>query len=53
MPAGSMLGAMCHANEEWLTPSLVYKYATIGEIILAIVVSFVGIPVGNFLFSVL
>lgn len=53
MPAGSVLGALCHGNDEWLTPGLVYKYATMGELILAIVVSFVGIPVGNFLFTVL
>lgn len=51
MPAGSVLGALLHGNDEWLTPTLIYKYATLFELVLAIVVSLVGIPLGNFLFN--
>lgn len=32
MPAGSVLGALLHGNEEWLTAGLVYKYAIFGRV---------------------
>ena len=51
MPAGSVLGALLHGNEEWLTAGLVYKYAILAEFVLAIVVGFVGVPIGRLLFG--
>ena len=50
MPAGSVLGALLHGNSEWLTPGLVYKYATLAELVLASIVAFIGVPIGMFLF---
>ena len=51
MPAGSVLGALLHGNEEWLTAGLVYKYAILAEFVLACVVGFVGVPIGRILFG--
>lgn len=53
MPAGSVLGALLHGNDEWLTAGLVYKYAILAELVLAVVVAFVGVPLGNLLFAIL
>ena len=49
MPAGSVGAAIMHGDKVWLTPSLIYKYATI--IIVVVLVSYiiVGIPVANLL----
>lgn len=51
MPAGSVLGALLHGNEEWLTAKLVYQYAILAEFVLACVVGFVGVPLGRLLFG--
>ena len=51
LPAGSVLGALLHGNDEWLTAGLVYKYAIMAEFVLACVVSFVGVPLGRILFG--
>ena len=53
MPAGSVFGALLHGNTEWLSSALIYKYATLMEIVLAIILALVGVPVGNFIFSIL
>lgn len=49
MPSGSVMGALLHANQEWLTTSMIYKYAVCFEIALAFIAIFVGIPVGSIL----
>lgn len=53
MPAGSVLGALLHGNDQWLTAGLVYKYAILAELVLATVVAFIGVPLGNLLFGIL
>lgn len=53
MPGGSALGAMLHGQKEWLKSTMVYKYATVMMLFLAIVISVIGIFVGNYIFSVL
>lgn len=53
MPAGSVLGALLHGNDEWLTAGLVYKYAILAELVLACVVGFIGVPLGNWLFAIM
>ena len=53
MPAGSVFGALLHGNTEWLSSALIYKYATLMEIVLALILALVGVPVGNFIFSIL
>ena len=53
MPAGSVFGAMLHGNTEWLTGGLVYKYGTLMEIVLALIIGFIGVPVGNLIFALL
>ena len=50
MPAGSVLGALLHGNSEWLTPGMIYKYSIMAELVLAVVVGFIGVPLGNLLF---
>ena len=52
-PAGSMFGAMLHGNTEWLRGVDVYKYGTLIEIILALIIGFIGVPLGSFLFSIM
>lgn len=50
LPSGSILGALLHANKEWLTAKQIYIYASLGELLLAAVTIFV-IPIAmNFLF---
>ncbi|MED9781304.1 MAG: SLC13 family permease [Peptococcaceae bacterium] len=51
MPAGSAVGAMLHGQTEWLTSTMVYKYAFVMEVVLAVVMSIIGIPIGNILFA--
>lgn len=46
LPSGSIMGALLHGNNQWLTPKLIYKYAIIAEVVLAICVIVVGVPVG-------
>ena len=53
MPAGSVIGAMLHGNTEWLSSGLIYKYSSLMEIVLALVIALIGVPVGNFIFSIL
>jgi len=53
MPAGSVFGAMLHGNTEWLSSALIYKYATLMEIVLALIIAVLGVPIGNVIFSIL
>lgn len=53
LPGGSVLGALMHGNTNWLKPVDVIKYASIGVFVIAAVCGFIGVPLGNFLFSVL
>ena len=53
MPSSSMAGAMLHGNDEWISSQSVYKYGTILELVLAVVVSFVGVPLAQVIFSAL
>ena len=50
MPAGSILGALMHGNIEWLKGGMIYKYGTILEIALIVVVIVVGLPLATVLF---
>lgn len=50
MPSGSVMGALLHANKDWLTTSMIYKYAICFELTLAIITILVGVPVGSWLF---
>lgn len=50
LPSGSVMGALLHANQEWLSTSMIYKYTIVFEIALAIVCILIGVPVGNILF---
>ena len=50
MPSGSVMGALLHANKDWLTTGMIYKYAICFELTLAIVTIVVGVPVGAGLF---
>lgn len=50
LPSGSVMGALLHANKEWLTTGMIYKYAIIFELVLALVCIFIGVPVGSKLF---
>ncbi|MEE0509796.1 MAG: SLC13 family permease [Peptococcaceae bacterium] len=50
MPSGSVMGALLHANKDWLTTSMIYKYAICFELTLAIITIIVGVPVGSWLF---
>lgn len=50
LPSGSILGALLHANKDWLTAKQIYIYASLGELLLATVVVLV-LPIAmNFLF---
>lgn len=50
MPSGSVMGALLHANKDWLTTGMIYKYAICFELTLAIITIVVGVPVGAWLF---
>lgn len=50
LPSGSVMGAMLHGSTEWVTPGLLYKYTIIAEVILALCVVAIGVPVGLILF---
>ena len=49
LPSGSVMGAMLHGNKEWLTPGQIYKYASLGELLLALAMIIVGLPLGLYL----
>lgn len=51
LPSGSAVGALMHGNTEWLQTKSIYKYASIGCVIVTLVCLFVGIPLGNLLFK--
>lgn len=51
MPSSSMFGALLHGNTEWLTSRSIYKYATILELVLGLVIGFIGVPIANFIFG--
>lgn len=48
LPSGSILGALLHANNNWVTAKQIYLYATYGELLLAIVMSIIAIPIAFF-----
>lgn len=48
LPSGSILGALLHANNNWLTAKQIYMYATYGELLLALVMSVIAIPIAYF-----
>lgn len=50
MPSGSAMGAFIHGCSEQINSSQIYKYATLGEIILVLCLLVIGIPLGMFLF---
>lgn len=50
LPSGSVMGALLHANQEWLTTSMIYKYTIVFELGLVIVCILIGVPVGSMLF---
>ena len=45
LPSGSILGALLHGNKDWLTAKQIYIYASLGELLLAVVMGFVGMPI--------
>ena len=49
LPSGSIMGAMLHGNKDWLTPGQIYKYASIGELVLALAMIIVGLPLGLYI----
>ena len=49
LPSGSVMGAMLHGNKDWLTPGQIYKYASLGELVLALSMIIVGLPIGLYL----
>lgn len=49
LPSGSVMGAMLHGNREWLTAGQIYKYASVGELVLALSMIVVGLPIGLYL----
>lgn len=51
MPSSSMFGALLHGNTERLTSKGIYKYATVLEIVLGVLIGFVGVPIANFIFG--
>lgn len=51
LPSGSAVGALMHGNAEWLPTAAIYKYASIGCLIVIICCTVVGIPLGNILFN--
>ena len=46
LPSGSVMGAMLHGNREWLTAKQIYGYASMGELVLALSMIIIGLPVG-------
>lgn len=46
-PSGSVFGAMLHGIDGYITSKSVYKYGTILELVLALVVGFVGTLIAN------
>lgn len=48
LPSGSILGALLHANRDWLTAKQIYIYASYGEFVLALVMSVIAIPIAFF-----
>ena len=50
MPAGSVCGALLHGNTDWLKAGMIYKYASLGEIIVIVVLIVVGIPIVSLFF---
>jgi len=50
LPSGSALGALMHGNTEWLQATSIYKYASLGCIVVVLVCLLIGIPLGNLLF---
>ena len=51
LPSGSAVGALMHGNIEWLQTKSIYKYASIGCVIVTLVCLFIGVPLGNLLFK--
>lgn len=51
LPSGSAVGALMHGNSEWIQTKSIYKYASIGCVIVTLVCIFVGVPLGNLLFK--
>lgn len=49
LPSGSIMGAMLHGNKDWLTPGQIYRYASIGELVLALAMIIVGLPLGLYI----
>ena len=45
LPSGSILGALLHGCKDWLTAKQIYIYASAGELLLAVVMSFIGMPI--------
>lgn len=45
LPSGSILGALLHGNKDWLTAKQIYIYASLGELLLAVVMGFIGMPI--------
>lgn len=50
LPSGSAIGALMHGNTDWLQAKSIYKYASIGCLIVVIVCLVIGIPLGSVLF---
>lgn len=50
VPSGSVFGAMLHGIDGYISSKSVYKYGTILEIVLALLIAIVGVPLGNLLF---
>ena len=51
LPSSSMAGAMLHGNSEWISPKNIYKYGCILELIVALAVAVVGVPLAPVIFS--
>lgn len=50
VPSGSVFGAMLHGIDGYIDSPNVYKYGTILEIVLALIVGFIGVPIANLFF---
>ncbi|MDR1321918.1 MAG: hypothetical protein LBK56_10905 [Gracilibacteraceae bacterium] len=51
MPSGSVVGALCHGNSEWLKKKDVYKYAGMCAAIVAAVYALIGVPLGGVIYG--
>ena len=51
LPSRSLAGAMLHGNSEWISPKNIYKYGCILELIVALAVAVVGVPLAPVIFS--